>query len=307
MANGVPAPLQLDSAGRIVCTDGFFTISYGSPWPSPNGSPGRFAEPAQGYVCHSEVGYEHSVVHEFEDPAAQASAFCSISGGFGGDIPDGHIEQYGPIGHGWMAWTQVAGNPNWRGHENEDGGDPTRPLTDLQLWGNAACFELESRVDGFPLQPTDDPINGRGLIFHSDGGAAWGGHDCPGAVRRAQRPEIIRRSQLIRNPAPPAPAPKPTFTPIQGEPDVAGWYNFTVTVGPDPGQPYAAGWIDIPYAKIKVANVVINGALGGYTPFYVPMWADSTPAGGSPRTRVDIITPMANFSGQVGVSAEILA
>ena len=190
--------LELDPTGRIVSPDGTFTITYDSPFPTVNGSWGRFSEPADGMVVHTEVGYEHSVLQEFDNPNAQASAFCSISGGWSPGISDGQIHQYGPIGKGWMAWTQANGNSKWRGIEHEDGGDPNRPLTTLQLCSSAALLELFSRVDGFPIQATDDPINGRGLIFHVDGGAAWGGHDCPGAVRQAQRPTILYLAALCR-------------------------------------------------------------------------------------------------------------
>lgn len=196
--------LEIDGAGRLISPDGAFSITYNDPWPSPNGNWG-FSEPAFGVCEHTEVGYEHNVIDEFNNPGAQASSFCSNSGGYSPGIPDGHIHQYGPIGKGWMAWTQANGNPHWRGVENEDGGDPSRPLTTLQLCSLAAIVEVCSRHDGFPIQATDDPDNGRGLIFHSDGGAAWGGHDCPGDVRRAQRPTVLWLAGLCRGGSLPPP------------------------------------------------------------------------------------------------------
>jgi hypothetical protein len=120
---------------------------------------------------------------------------------------DGHIHQYGSLGHDWMAWTQVAGNPNYRGVEHEDHGDPANPMTDAQLTASAQVFEAMSAFDGWPLAPTDNPNGGRGIIFHADGGAAWGGHACPGPVRQGQRAELIRRAQAIRAGASPAPQP----------------------------------------------------------------------------------------------------
>lgn len=222
--------LELDGQGRIVCPDGSISITYNDPFPTPDGNDG-FVEPAWGMVIHTEVGYEHNVIDEFNNVVAQASAFCSISMGLSAGIPDGHIHQYGPIGKGWMAWTQAAGNPHWRGVEHEDGGDPTRPLSTAQLISSAALLELFARVDGYPLQATDDPYGGRGCIFHVDGGQPWGGHDCPGSVREAQRPTILYLAALSRQPALPAKASTqmacevPTGGQIAVRPD-GGVYNY---------------------------------------------------------------------------------
>lgn len=193
-----PARLTIGSEGRlrgsalITWNDQF---PWKDSWPTQNGTPGGFGTP-HGGVIHTEVGFEPNVINEFNVITSQASAFFSIG-------MDGHIHQYGPLGQNWMAWTQVAGNPNWRGVEHEDKGDPTTPMTQAQLVASAQVFEAMSTFDGslgnpWPLQPTDDPINGRGLIFHVDGGTAWGGHDCPGSVRMAQRDAIISLAKQIR-------------------------------------------------------------------------------------------------------------
>jgi len=73
-------------------------------------------------------------------------------------------------------------------------------------------------------------VNGRGLILHSDGRAAWGNHlECPGNTRAAQRPVIVALAMSIRQgtPLPPAQdwtdamiANLPTL--IQGSADKAG-------------------------------------------------------------------------------------
>lgn len=193
----------VDATGKLVCPSNSALITYNVPWPTHNGTQGRFVEPAQGMVLHTEVGYEHSVEQEFNTPSAQASSFVSVG-------MDGHIHQYGPIGHGWAAWTQAAGNAKWRGIENEDHGNPSIPLTPAQIESNASILEALSAHDGFPLQVTDDPNHGAGLIIHQDGGAAWGGHSCPGNVRAGQRPAIVNRAKAIRGGTPP---PKPSPTP----------------------------------------------------------------------------------------------
>lgn len=179
--------LSLDDQGRILGDN----VTWMSPFPTVNGRYG-FSEPARGMVFHTEVGWEHSVDIEFEDPNSQASAFCAVAFG-------GHINQFGPIGKGWLAWTQAAGNPFWRGVEHEDGGDPTKLLDEGQLQSTAQLLELFSWVDGFPIQITDDPNNGYGLITHQDGGADWGGHECPGPARAAQRADIVNRAHQIRS------------------------------------------------------------------------------------------------------------
>jgi hypothetical protein len=183
-----PPRLHIDRAtGKLT---GPAAITYNTPWPTKNGTPGGFGT-AFGGVIHTEVGFEHSVEDEFNNPAAQASAFFSIS-------VTGAIHQYGPLGKDWMAWTQVAGNPHYRGVEHEDQGDPNRPLTPAQLAASAQVFEAMSAFDGWPLAATDNPNGGRGIIFHVDGGAQWGGHDCPGPVREKQRPALIALAKAIR-------------------------------------------------------------------------------------------------------------
>lgn len=183
--------LEIDAKGRLQCPSHPHLITHNSPFPTHNGTPSGFAEPAWGVAIHTEVGYEHNVIAEFNNPKAEASAFISIG-------MDGHIHQYGPIGKGWKAWTQSAGNARYRGAENEDHGNVHNKLTAAQLASLGAFVEVCSRKDGFPIAATDNPNGGKGVIFHSDGGAAWGGHDCPGATRRAQRPQVLAKARAIR-------------------------------------------------------------------------------------------------------------
>ena len=191
-ARALPGRCRIDAEGRL---RGPANITYNSPWPTPNCTPGGFGT-AFGGVFHTEVGYEHSVIAEFNNPAAQASAFFSIS-------MTGAIHQYMALGKDLMAWTQEAGNPNYRGVEHEDHGNPANPLTAVQLDASAQVFEAMSAFDGWPLEPTDNPDGGRGIIFHVDGGAAWGGHNCPGPVREKQRPAILELAKAIRAGEPP--------------------------------------------------------------------------------------------------------
>jgi hypothetical protein len=144
------------------------------------------------------VGTLTGTIASFNDPHRQASAHFGI--GF-----DGRIHQFGPLGKGWEAWHAMAANLTWYGIEHEDGGDQHRPLTDAQVTASAQVVELLSRFAGFPLQVTDD-VHGRGYGTHVMGGAAWGGHTCPGpGPRAAQREVIIGLAKAIRSVQPPPP------------------------------------------------------------------------------------------------------
>jgi hypothetical protein len=146
----------------------------------------------RGVVLHTEQGFEGGTVDTFMNKANKVSAFFSIA-------QSGSCHQYVPVGRGLTAWSQADGNEAWRGVEDEDGTHPSVPLTPAQITTFAQILEACSMFDGFPLQVTDD-VNGQGLILHSDGGEAWGGHfSCPGPVRAAQRPQIVALAMAIRS------------------------------------------------------------------------------------------------------------
>jgi hypothetical protein len=158
---------------------------------TPNYASG-FAAKARGLVQHTEDGYRLGTVATFTDPLSQVSAFFSVG-------EDGAAHQYLPVGHGYVAWAQGAGNESWRSCECEDKTNTKEPMPDAQLTTFAQILEACATYDGFPLQITDD-VHGTGLITHGDGGVAWGDHpDCPGSVRKAQRPQIIALAQAIRD------------------------------------------------------------------------------------------------------------
>lgn len=183
--------MHINADGKLVCPSRPHLITYNNPFPTYNGSAGGFSEPANGLVLHTEVGYEHSVIDEFNNPKAQASAFFSVG-------MDGHIHQYGPVGKGWKAWTQVNGNTKYRGVEHEDYGKPTTPFSVAQIESTASILEAVSRFDKFSLQVGKNTSTGKGVFLHSEGGTAWGGHQCPGTVRGNQRNDIISRAKEIR-------------------------------------------------------------------------------------------------------------
>lgn len=158
---------------------------------TPNRYSSGFADRGQGLVMHTEAGFEAGTVDTFMNPASRVSAFFSIG-------RSGAATQYAPVGKGMVCWSQGDGNSTWRGVEDEDRTHPSIPLTAEQVATFAQILEACSEFDGFPLQVTDD-TSGQGLIWHGAGGASWGNHpDCPGGVRKAQRPAIVELAKAIR-------------------------------------------------------------------------------------------------------------
>jgi len=179
--------LEIGADGRVT---GPIAITYNNPFPTGNGSWGSGA--MMGVVMHTMVGNLPGTVDVFNKPSFAASAHFGIA-------QDGSVWQFGPIGHGWIAWAQMAGNEAWYSIEHADDGNTANPLTDAQLTASAQLVEVLSRFAGFPLQVTNS-VDVKGYGTHVMGGGAWGGHTCPGPGPRAgQRPEIIRRAEAIRS------------------------------------------------------------------------------------------------------------
>jgi hypothetical protein len=105
----------------------------------------------------------------------------------------GAIEQYVPLNR-W-SWAQGAGNSGWISVETE--GTPDEELTDAQLTELARWHVWCGAAD-----KVTDSVEGQGIGTHSMGGAAWGGHACPGPIRAGQRHEIIRRAIALRKTTP---------------------------------------------------------------------------------------------------------
>jgi hypothetical protein len=160
---------------------------------TPNHYESGFATRARGMVQHTEDGFEAGTLATFMNPGSEVSAFFSVG-------EDGTARQYLPVGRGYVAWAQKAGNPNWYSCECEDKRHPGTPMTDIQVTTVAQIYSALAERDGFGYAITDDTEHGRGLITHGDGKAAWGNHpDCPGKIRKAQRPEILARARAVRD------------------------------------------------------------------------------------------------------------
>jgi hypothetical protein len=159
-----------------------------------------------GVIMHTMVGNLAGTDSLFLNPASQVSAHFGIA-------QDGTIIQWVSV-RGGIAWHVAAGNANWYGIEHADNRNPANPLTEAQINASAQLVEFLSRpsVGRFALQVSNS-TGTEGYGTHSMGGAAWGGHACPGSARAAQRAEIVRRAKIIRQygqyPAPPPPPPAP--------------------------------------------------------------------------------------------------
>ena len=144
-----------------------------------------------GMILHVQAG-NGALSGWFDNPAAQASSTW-----WGGKA--GEREQYGNPDTDKF-WAQAGGNPDYHSIETE--GQPSEPLTDAQLDTVAVAYAWGHTRYGWPFQLAEKPGD-RGLGWHGMGGKAWGGHTgCPGDIRKAQRPEILRRAQALITPTP---------------------------------------------------------------------------------------------------------
>jgi Putative peptidoglycan binding domain len=177
------------------------------------GAAGAFASTPLGWVLHVVVG-NGSPFGTFEHAPVGDRKFSHLWVDKGG-----RVEEYTRLD--MESWAQSAGNATYWSVETE--GFPDEPLTSDQL-DTLAAWHVYSGVPDVVV----DRVGGRGIGTHVMGGAAWGNHSCPGIVRAAQRPEIIRRARILRGITPPASRP-PAF------PLPAGQYYGTRTRSPHNG------------------------------------------------------------------------
>jgi len=167
--------------------------------PVRNFTVGGVTRPPRGMVLHTAVGSYEGTISWCNNAASNVSCYFVVS-------KQGKCAQLVDLDN--RAWTQAAGNNEWIGVEFEGFGDKGEALTDAQLTIAADILAWLHQTYGVPLQITDDPRGGRGLIYHGAGGKEWGGHfGCPGTQIVAQRGEIVARAAArLGQPAPP-PAP----------------------------------------------------------------------------------------------------
>jgi hypothetical protein len=145
--------------------------------PVANSSTGMVL-PTRGLIPHVQVG-NGSLFGYFNTAANQVSSHLWVS-------KTGVFEQYVPFDR--KAWAEVAGNPYWISCECE--GFPHEDYTAIQIQRLGEFYAWGMAQFGWPAAVTDS-VNGRGIGTHSMGGAAWGGHNCPGALRAGRRAAIL--------------------------------------------------------------------------------------------------------------------
>lgn len=101
-------------------------------------------------------------------------------------LTTGEIHQYLPLD--WQPWCQITGNYQYAAIET--GGEPSTPLTDAQVASVVRILQAYKQHMGLELVEANKPGE-KGLGTHQMGGAAWGGHPCPGTIRANQRTHIL--------------------------------------------------------------------------------------------------------------------
>lgn len=150
-----------------------------------------------GLVLHVQQG-NNDLGGEFNDASAQASSNFWVA-------KDGTLVQY--VDSATVAWAQAAGNGSYCSVETQ--GFTTEPLTDAAMTTLARLYQWGHQVHGWPFILAEVPGQ-VGFGWHGMGGGAWGGHTgCPGDLRKAQRPEILRRASGA------SPPPEDDLTPDQ--------------------------------------------------------------------------------------------
>lgn len=139
---------------------------------------GTMTQPTRGLIPHVQVG-TGSLFGWFDNPASEVSSHLWLS-------LDGAFEQYVPFDR--RAWAQAAGNSSWISVECE--GYDTEDYSPIQIQRLGELFAWGMREFGWRAEITDSP-NGYGLGTHRMGGAAWGGHSCPGDIRAKRRGDIL--------------------------------------------------------------------------------------------------------------------
>lgn len=172
------------------------------PLATGNYSIGGVVRPPRGMVLHIAEGTSIDGVWNWQNGQHQVSSYFIVA-------KDGTVWQAVDLAN--KAWTQAAGNAEWIGVENC--GFHTDPLTPAQVEANAGILAWLHTNHAVPLQPTDDPTNGRGLGWHGMGGTAWGGHfGCPGDQIKSQRALILDRARILSGSPTPHPNPSPSPT-----------------------------------------------------------------------------------------------
>jgi hypothetical protein len=160
-----------------------------------------------GLVIHVQQG-DNSTYDQDNDPTRQVSStwWCGKSG---------VLQQM--LDTDVTPWTQVEGNSIFNSVECE--GFSTEPMTTAQVDKLGELYAWGHLNLDWPLQTCDHDGHGLTTHAHYPSGLvdeSWGGHACPGPIRAAQLPAILKAAEANVTPAPtPEPAkPVEGFGPI---------------------------------------------------------------------------------------------
>lgn len=142
---------------------------------------GKFTHQPLGYIVHVPVS-NGSLFAYFNGLTSPGRKFCTAW-----IAKDGSSEQYTTLD--MKSWAQGAGNGDYWSFEVE--GMPGEPMTDAQLDTLATWHKFLGVADRIATAPGQ-----QGIGTHQMGGAAWGGHSCPGTIRTAQLPQILTRTTV---------------------------------------------------------------------------------------------------------------
>ena len=190
------------------------------PVPASNfatGSPEKI-----GVVVHVSEGSADSAIREFLSPGAELSAHFVVAGP-GDPYPDGTIFQL--LDTDLCAYAQEAGNyPPTAYVAIEFSGTVDTPMSTAQVASGARIVSALAPHYGFPIVG-EVPHGTPGVTTHCnpDGtpDPAWGDHPCPGPLRLAQIPTLVRTAQALG-----APSPTPTPPPKEASVAVSPVVNF---------------------------------------------------------------------------------
>lgn len=216
-------------------------------WRGPSVNHGGPMVEQRGLVIHIAEGYyEGTIGYENHANKDNASSHFVCGDGAKGQGHDGDLAQL--LDTDMTAFTQRAGNGHWL--SVECAGFTPHPLTPAQCESVARLLARAHKVYGVPLQLANG-ASGRGLGYHSMGGAAWGHLDCPGPAIIAQRPAILARAiEIVNGPGPTPPPPQevdmPIVVRIAGNPDAP--YTGDPTLKP------GAGWVSDGFKRRSIPS-----------------------------------------------------
>lgn len=144
-----------------------------------------FRYPPWGWILHVQQG-DGSPVGHFESLRPPNRAFSHLWVG-----KSGQMEQYQSLDR--VAWHAGDGNARYWGVETE--GFTTQALTRAQIVSLGRIHNALGARDSIAALPGQV-----GIGTHSMGGAAYGGHACPGPVRAGQRLAVIAEAAHQRQP-----------------------------------------------------------------------------------------------------------